>query len=587
LPKVFGTNGQEDGASPDVQERECSSYCVQHEYTVVEVVQETATGVDSLRWREGMLQVRRLLKSGEANVLVVWKVDRVARDMVDGLLLGKELNKHGARLESVHDGVQESTVAGQMMSAIRYGMASMERDAIVLRTHAGLRERVEQDKMPLVGKYPLFGYRYTYGQGRRIGTQRKTGYEIEPETAAIVQEIYEKVAHRGYSLHRLAREFNARGIPTPTLWLEQHGMLKDGTKGTPTWRWQMLQRIIINPSYTGQHTVFRRTPVKKQSQDGDKPRIVMELRPEGDANTVNLTIPAIVSQELWEQARAGLTARKLDSTRRNQEPEATLLRGGIARCGVCKSPMHVALRHERRIYTCGKRRAVVDTETDVCPGGAFGIRADMVDADVWAKTRDILKDMPHLERLLDSRRAKVMEAWEMVCEEQEREQAEIAELEQQKATLARRMATETDDGIYAMQRAEAQRVNALLAEFQKRTTSTTNRVTNISAIRQRIDDILTGKADDRIAQVVKQAMEIVKSMQPEHVLDTASYQEKREFLNLLGVKVVMYPPDSDFARTNDGKQWDFTFNPESDVTGDTVTRSASTSRTPPPWERAR
>lgn len=567
--RVSSDGQADDGTSLETQEQQCREYCARKGYEVVDVIPEIASGVESMGWRPELAKARQYLQQGRANILLCWKFDRVNRDSTDNLLLFRETEEAHAHLESVQEGRIPAGMQGRMQLFMYGESGRMERDAIVLRTQTARRQRVA-DGMPLVGKYPLYGYRYTYGPGKRIGTQRKTGYAIEDETAAVVRFMYEQTA-AGMSLHQLARTLNAQGTPTPTQWLEQRGMLKAGAKVTPAWSRQMLHQLLSNPSYAGKHVAYRRQQVKlTPKQDGQEPRRTMRLRADGDSARVELSIPPIVSVELWERAQTAMHARKLDSPRRNREPEATLLRAGFAICGHCGSKMLSDSHHDPRrpqpayrVYRCSRYYSRVDDTREPCPGGGYAIKASLVDADVWRMVSEIARDTPHLQRLLDSRRAKMTEAWEMAQTEQERVAAEIAQYEQQKTTLARRMATETDDGVYSVLRQEMQNVTAILTQLQKRSAATATRVTSISAIRQRIDDILTGKTGASLAQFAHQTLDVLQSVQAQNVLDTLSYQEKRELLSVLGVQVKMYASDSDYARSHNGKRWEFAFNPDS------------------------
>lgn len=564
---------QVDGASLKVQEAEGRAYCAQRGYDVIEVVREVETGVDSYDWRPGLGRVRDLLRSGAASCLVVWKFDRVNRDSIDNLLLLRLVDSAHARLESVHDGVVENDMAGRM-KVFMYGESGRnERDNFVLRSRAGLRQRVA-DGMPRIGKFPLYGYRYTYGPGRRVGTQRKIGYELEPETAAIVRRCYEKIAS-GYTLSKLQRELTQEGVPTPTQWLARQGMLKPGTQVSEVWNRPRLRQILTNPSYTGKHVVNRTktTKVPVRDKDGNeiptmKPRKVAVPRAEGDSELVVLSIPAIVSEELFTQVQARMTANRAESVRRNRDPESTLLRSGFAFCGHCGAPMVACLYHNPkrpnilgyRVYTCSRRRSVVDNKRHACPGGAYGIRAAEVDADTWRKVSEIARDTDKVQRLIDSRRNKAQEVLNDIQRESAALATDIEMYETQRATLQRRMATEADDGVYAVLREELQRVNAILKGLEKKRKAASSQVgkytITLVSLRELVQRLELGKPST--------LAEIAASLSNDP-LANATYQEKREIMRLLGVRVRMYAPTSEYARAHGGARWEFAFQPEPEI----------------------
>src|SRR5215831_8081775 len=85
---------QEDGYSLEVQERDGRKYCAgRHE--VVGVESDTFSGYDSLEERAGMQAVIKRIKRGEADALVIWRIDRAGRFMLDNMLLLREVSEAG------------------------------------------------------------------------------------------------------------------------------------------------------------------------------------------------------------------------------------------------------------------------------------------------------------------------------------------------------------------------------------------------------------------------------------------------------------------------------------------------------------
>lgn len=551
-----------------MQERECRAHWEQRGYDVVEVVQEKETGVDSYDWRPGLQRVRDVLYSGAANVLLVWKLDRANRDSTDNLRLLRLANDTGTRLESVHDGVITNDMAGRKKALMLGETGRSERDSIVLRTRSGLRQRVEVEGMPLVGAVPLYGYRYMYGPGKRIGTLRKTGYEIVPECAQVVRECYEKIA-AGYSLHKITRELNARHVPTPSQWLQANGLLREGRQPAEHWTPQKVHQLLKNPSYKGTHLVNKHKTTKIDNHDGTKPKHLVRKRTEDDPEVTIIPIPVIVDPELWQRVQGKLTANRAESTRRNSDPESTLLRAGFAYCGHCRQKMRTAKHHSGgyRMYECSYGQMSHDGNGAICPGGSFAIRASEVDSDIWAKVSEIARDTERVRRILDSRRNEGQEALETAQRDTAALATQIAEYQTELGTLQRRLGT-VPDSVLPLVTERIEQITPLLAELERRHKALSNRTATLDSWVNRLEDTIRRITSGHVSISPDTSVEYVVSgnliaailTRNADPLANLTYAEKREIMRLLGVKVRMYATNSEYARTHD-KRWEFTFDP--------------------------
>ena len=70
----------------------------------------------------------------EGDTVVVWKLDRLGRDMLHILQTVRELTERGVTLVSVTDGIDSSTAAGRMMIGVLGSLAEYERELIKERT---------------------------------------------------------------------------------------------------------------------------------------------------------------------------------------------------------------------------------------------------------------------------------------------------------------------------------------------------------------------------------------------------------------------------------------------------------------------
>ncbi|WP_407343357.1 recombinase family protein [Pengzhenrongella phosphoraccumulans] len=72
------------------------------------------------------------------DVLTVWRLDRLGRDLRDLLALVAELNARGVIFRSLREAIDTSTPSGRLVLAIFASLAEFERELIRERTLAGL-----------------------------------------------------------------------------------------------------------------------------------------------------------------------------------------------------------------------------------------------------------------------------------------------------------------------------------------------------------------------------------------------------------------------------------------------------------------
>lgn len=86
--------------------------------------------------RPGM---KRLLEHAEAgDTVVVWRVDRLGRSLIDVLNTVNLLRERGVNVRSISDGIDPATSTGRLMLNMLATLAEYERELIVERVNAGI-----------------------------------------------------------------------------------------------------------------------------------------------------------------------------------------------------------------------------------------------------------------------------------------------------------------------------------------------------------------------------------------------------------------------------------------------------------------
>jgi|TARA_R100000789_G_C3016689_1_gene152571 DNA invertase Pin-like site-specific DNA recombinase len=108
-----------------------------------QVFQEKFTG--ALKERPELSQCLRMLRKGD--VLVVWKLDRLARSLKDLVEIVQGLHDRGVGFKSLTESIDTTSSGGRLVFHIFGALAEFERDLIRERTIAGLRAARARGRM--------------------------------------------------------------------------------------------------------------------------------------------------------------------------------------------------------------------------------------------------------------------------------------------------------------------------------------------------------------------------------------------------------------------------------------------------------
>jgi DNA invertase Pin-like site-specific DNA recombinase len=101
-----------------------------------DIFSDVTSGRKEAATRPGMA---RLLDYAEAgDTVVVWRVDRLGRSLVDVLTTVTMLGERGIGVRSVSDGIDPATSTGRLMLNLMATLAEYERELIVERVNAGI-----------------------------------------------------------------------------------------------------------------------------------------------------------------------------------------------------------------------------------------------------------------------------------------------------------------------------------------------------------------------------------------------------------------------------------------------------------------
>ena len=277
--------------------------------------------------RPGLQRLLADMDTGKVDVIVVYKIDRLSRSLLDFMKMIERFNEKGISFVSVTQHFNTTDPTGRMFLSILITFAQYEREVIAER----IRDKVAAAKRR--GKYcggpAILGY--------DVDRERKK-LLVNPAEAPLVQHIFQRFTQLA-SAKSLAAELNEQGYRTKS-WTTKKGKHRSGSP----WNTGHIYRLLGNRLYRGE--VVHKGKVYPGEHE------------------------AIVSKGLWSRVQEVLS----ENTRAKQTKAKTKIISpleGVLRCGHCdgamgltytqKGPRHYTYYHcardaKRAVSRCPLKR---------------------------------------------------------------------------------------------------------------------------------------------------------------------------------------------------------------------------------------
>ncbi|MDP2648088.1 MAG: recombinase family protein [Candidatus Yanofskybacteria bacterium] len=287
--------------------------------TIYEEYTDTIGGGTQVSERRYAEDVIEDAKTGKFQTLLVWRIDRIARDEEFGLNYLRRIEETGCRIKFLTNSAIDTPVpptpeALSMVKTMRVMLlmgARMQLDNIKVNTRASKTQWIKSNKWPSPGHVP-FGYRLTADYG----------LEITPDRAEIVKRIFNMYKDEDYSVREIVAILNEEKIPS----------------GTPNgWKKDRIQDMLSNPVYLGA------LPIKGKKL--------------GPIHTFHCD--PIISQETFNKIK-NKRIERTERSKRNTERDYPFQ--GLLRCELCGYPLHciTSTNPYTENYSYGFTRRLVD-----------------------------------------------------------------------------------------------------------------------------------------------------------------------------------------------------------------------------------
>lgn len=290
---------QIEGTSLELQEAACRDYAHAKGIRIVRTFIEQGESA-KFADRTQLVELIDFCRDGRnsVTVLLVWKVDRFARNVADHFSVKATLGKYGVRILSVTEPI-DSNPEGKLMETILAGFAQFDNDIRAVRTVQGMRRKLQEGIYPW---HPPLGY-----QSSVSSREKKTRPDLPSEPAfSLLKEAWKRFASGSYTQSEIGRLLMSWGAESP-----------NGKGFYP----QMLHKIFTNPYYAG-----------------------VLVDPWSNETFKGSHIPMVTPEE-FEQVQRVMRRRNCSAAHQKDHPAFPMR--GIARCDCCFRYFTGAFSHGR------------------------------------------------------------------------------------------------------------------------------------------------------------------------------------------------------------------------------------------------
>lgn len=218
------TENQKEEGTIDIQRKSLSEYCLLNNYELIETFEDNGVS-GGLEDRAGLSELFDYLESNkEVQLVIIFKLDRLARDLYIQEHLIKKLEQLDKKLISIKEPNLDSK--DPMRKAFRQFMgivSELEKSFITMRLSGGRINKAK--KGGYAGGEPAFGYE-----------AKNKELKVNSEQAEVIKQIFKMRRYKKMSYAKIATHLNQLGVST----------VKGGK-----WHASTVKYIYDNPIYKG------------------------------------------------------------------------------------------------------------------------------------------------------------------------------------------------------------------------------------------------------------------------------------------------------------------------------------------------
>lgn len=274
-----------------------------------------------------------LLAATDFDAVIIWKVDRLARRVLDFLHADEALQRRGAGLVAVEDPIDMTSPQGRAFAVMLAVFGEMEAESIRARVRAA---RVQLLKN---GRWAGGGIPYGYQSAENPngpGWVLVKDHSRQPWLAQLVAK-----ALGGATVNAITTWLTNEGAPLP------NGSIARRRSGSTAWNRQTVDGILRNPVLAG---MTAHNPGRPKSARRADPFSV--VRDEDGEPVINDAL-AVISVEDFSMLQERLNARNTpQATKRSEREPTSPFLSRVARCDDCDVFLCRGTNQKRPVLYC-------------------------------------------------------------------------------------------------------------------------------------------------------------------------------------------------------------------------------------------
>ena len=350
----------EEGYSIDEQERLLTDWCKKRGYKIYKCYSDRGISGKSIKGRPAMQELLKDAQEGKFNIVITWKISRIARDMLNLLEIIDILNKRGIAFRSYSEQFETETPMGKFSLHMMGAVAELERNTISQNVKMGCLARARDGRW---GGNRVLGYDIVPIEGSENKKRKDTQLIINEKEAESVRLIFDEYSNgKGYKTKK-GNDFSV-------------GSIRD---------------ILTNPVYIGKirYNVRQDWSEKRRRNINPNPIITDGIH------------EAIIDEKLWDKVQTILESKK-GKPARIYDGEYPLT--GILKCPKCGAGMVImrttntlkdGTKKRIQYYACGNWK---NKGTAICNSNS--IRVDKANEYVFNKISELLSNEKMVETIV-------------------------------------------------------------------------------------------------------------------------------------------------------------------------------------------
>lgn len=307
----------EKGFSLEAQKRRLMEFCIKNNYEIYKLYSDEGISGHSISKRKSLQEMLQAAREGKFDCVIVYKTDRLSRNLLDLLTIKKELDSAGVELIMSDESVDTSDDTGMAMFSIMGAFAELERKKICERLMSGKRQKIRTTGIKPKQAIPPYGYLYDDVNKRYI-----------------VDERYRSDVLKVFELFDSGKSYN---------YIAQYLVDNNINFGRTKERWHAsdIPRIVRNPVYKGWTGISYYGMIQTGLKLNNEPILVPATN-----------VESLVSEEYWDRINEAAQARSKYFVRKY--PTDIFIFAGLLYCSDCKYALSTNQSTERILAKTGE-----------------------------------------------------------------------------------------------------------------------------------------------------------------------------------------------------------------------------------------